>query len=483
MSYNSDRDEAVVAVRATTPLQYVTSVALSLASPRLFDQALPTHRLGKLDVSPELLRGARCIGGLSSEAEDDPEVLRDKLVEWGENLASMTTDLHRNTCEDRDAFRGEIMRSAHGLAGTIAHLLDVAGVDLVREFRLPSSHTHTRLADLAETVSTAITIQSRYGHYAAYRQLYEHRDDKRTSALSPTVDAADPFGEYIGSLVLRGPKAHQLAQHVHGHLSAPAAVHDDAPEVGVRVPIGTPDRTAYAQTVSRMCSWKNLSTTREAVTLYQALAGSPYAVADAIHHLSPETISRQIRLDEVRITLSHLDHQRLLPDAAPSVSKAIAGLLRTDRALTQAELAEEAGVSPRSLRRHLDVLVALDLVRDTDAGYRLSLPFATNKERGRQITPETVGSSTAAPQDLLFDVVMALVENTGRLSDPDDPLSTVFAWPPDYEELRRLIPDVDPWVRIAKTLCMEPDPPSETVSFGMEPQQTSLQDCSGGEPA
>jgi hypothetical protein len=480
VSYDADRDEAVVAVRATTPLQYVTSVATSLSSPRLIDQALPANRLDDLDPSPRILRDARCIGGLSAEAEDDPEELRDALVEWGEKIAGMTTDLHRGEYDDRDQFRGEIMRAAHGLAGTIVHLLDVAGVDVVRELRLPNSPTDD-LAAIAETVAVATTIQSRYGHYAAYRQLYEQRDEKRQAALSPDVDAEDPFGTYIGGLVIRGPKAHRLGQHIEGQLAAPS-VHEDAPEISVPLKVTTPDRSAYAETVSRMGSIKNLRSTREVVTLYRALAGSPFAVADAMRWLGIEDQARDLRLDEVRVTLSKLDPARLLPETSPSVSKMIGALLRTVRPLSKTRLAEKAGVSPQSVRNHLDLLKTLDLVRVTGEGLRLALPFA-DEERGRRILPDPVDAEHISAQELLFDAALEFVDaaDAGRLGDPDDPLGAVFCGPVlDPEPLRTELPALYPWVRVARTLCHEADPPGVTVSFGAEIEQTSIQAAASG---
>jgi len=59
VSYDDDRDEAVVSVRASTPLQYMTSVALSLASPRFIDEALPPTRLEDLEDPPSILRDYR----------------------------------------------------------------------------------------------------------------------------------------------------------------------------------------------------------------------------------------------------------------------------------------------------------------------------------------------------------------------------------------------------------------------------------------
>ncbi|MFC7175320.1 helix-turn-helix domain-containing protein [Haloplanus litoreus] len=55
-------------------------------------------------------------------------------------------------------------------------------------------------------------------------------------------------------------------------------------------------------------------------------------------------------------------------------------LLRSTTPLSQAELAEAAGVSTRSLRRYVDALDALTLVEATDDGLRFALP--TREQRG-----------------------------------------------------------------------------------------------------
>jgi hypothetical protein len=475
-SYDPARDEAVLAVHATGPLQYMTSIATALASPRFFDAALPVDRLEEIDISPSILRNARCIGGLSSEAEDDGQALRNRLVEWGEALASMTTALANGQYEDRDRFRGEILRSAQGLAGTIVHLLDVAGVDIVRELRVPRGLSDADLAELATTVSVAAAIQSKYGAFTVYRQVFEDREGKRQMALSPEVDAADPLGEYIGGLVLRGPDAERLGQHVEGMLASPKPVHEDAPEIAVHIPVTTPDRSTFAEAATRMCQTKSLSPTREAVTLFRAVTDDPYAVAEALHWLGSEDRQRDLRLDEVRVALSHLDADQLLPDAPPTVSKAIAVLLGTATPLTQSELAEKADVSARSLRRYLDILEALDLIRNIEGGYRIAFPDSDG-ERGERIFPEAVGDDLAAPQDILLDIALTLAEEPARLSDPEDPVGAAFCWPPDLEALRRGLPRIDPWVRVARVLAGEPDPPPSTVEIGpdVDAPQTSLQ--------
>ncbi|WP_169719000.1 helix-turn-helix domain-containing protein [Haloplanus natans] len=475
VSYNDDRDEVVVAVRATGALQYTVSTALSLASPRLFDRALPTDCLEAIDVPPEVLRDGRCIGGLSAEAAEDGQELRDRLIEWGEDLADMTTQLHQGDHErDRDAFRSDIVRSAHGLAGTIVHLLDVAGVDVVRELRVPRWLSHDKLSEIARAVTVSAAIQAEYSDRTLYRQVYERREDKRAGAFSVDVDAADPLGRYIGGLILRGPDVHRLARHVEGHLAAgPAPVHEEAPEIAIQVPVKIPDRSTYAETVARMGGEKNLDPTRDAVTILRTLTSSPYAVADALHTLGSEGIPRAITLDEVRAALGHLEADRLLPDAPPTVGKIIQALLRSKTALTPSDLAEAAGVSTASIHRHTDTLAALTLVEKTEDGLRFSLP--TREERGEPIRPAVLEDTAAARQDLLFDVVLALTDDP-----PTDLLTAVFTGG-TYDEalLRRRLPDIDPWVYVARSLSEDPDLPATTVTVGNPTTQTALADAGG----
>jgi hypothetical protein len=480
VSHDADRDEVIVAVRGTTPLQYITSIALSLASPRLFDNALPLNRLDEIELSPFILRSARCIGCLSSEAETDPQVLRDNFIEWGQELADMTTALRNDECDDRGQLRSEIMRSAHGLAGSLAHLLDVAGVDLIRELRIPSPVNDSDIDDIMETVSVAATIQSTYGHYATYRQLFEDRPAKLETALSPQVDAADPYGTYIGSLVVRSPSPDRVLEPLADHLADPLPVRDDRPEIAVEVPLREAGRSDYVGVLNRVGERKNLTATPEATTLCQILVSDPWALSTALNRLGEESQQRPIRLDEVRVALAHLDTEKLLPDATPTVSKTVAALLRSAHPLSKTELAEQAGVSPRSLRSdgNLDALVALDLVRESDDGnYRFTLPFATDDERGTQVCPDVVDDH-AVPRDVLYETVLSLVDDAGsRVADPDDPLGTLFfGLGIDIEGLVAELPWIEPWVRVARLLSgsHHTDLTRETVRFGAEIEQQAV---------
>ncbi|MFC7175508.1 helix-turn-helix domain-containing protein [Haloplanus litoreus] len=219
---------------------------------------------------------------------------------------------------------------------------------------------------------------------------------------------------------------------------------------------------------ARMGREKRLDPTRDAVTILRALTGNPYAVADALHALGAEPMARDITLDEVRAALGHLEADRLFPDAPPTVGKAMQALLRSTTPLSQAELAEAAGVSTRSLRRYVDALDALTLVEATDDGLRFALP--TREQRGADIRPAVLDDSAAARQDLLFDVVLALTDDP-----PNKLLAAVFTGG-SYDEglLRRRIPAVNPWIRIAKVLCNDPEVNTTAVTVGNPTTQTPI---------
>jgi HPt (histidine-containing phosphotransfer) domain-containing protein len=349
VSFDSDREKAVVAVRASGPLQYVMSLATALASPRLINRVLTDSRLKSLEDPPAILRDARCIGGLSDEALDEPETLREVFIEWGTDLEDLTAKLSAGEYEDRNRFRSSIMRSAHGLAGSLAHLFDTLEIDIVRELRVPSGLDSNALNELATSISIATAIQSKYGAFACYRQLFESREEKRQTALSPTVDADDPLGTLIGSLVVRGQDVHRLRPKLEQSLETPAVLAEDAPEFAVHVSISTVNRTAYAAAATRILKSKNLRPTRDIVSLLHALAGSPFAAAQALQQLAGEDERRELRPDELRYALGTLEPEQLLSDLPATVGRIVHTLLTAESRLSQRELANRADISARTI--------------------------------------------------------------------------------------------------------------------------------------
>lgn len=363
--YDHEDDRLLVGAEYDNPMKGWVCIALALADPQTFRHVLTPERFetGKLSDMladhTDLLRNSRCLGYLA-DRNATAEDYTDALLEAANDLRELTKDWYHGNFEDSSRFRATILREAHGLAGTMVHLLDLADVDLVREFRLPNfarDYDESDRHDLAKTIAIGASIQSRYREFTAYRQLFECREDKRESAIPPRVDADDPLGECVGSFVLVGKSVSSLADPLRRRLTN-QEVHDDAPEFGIRVPVETADKRRHiAQTVKCMCDQKSIRPTRAATSMLGALTGTPYDAAKALHNLGSETKApgRRVRLDEVRYALSTLDTDRILSAMEkPALSKIVHALLVAETPLVQSELAERAGVSARSIRTHTE---------------------------------------------------------------------------------------------------------------------------------
>jgi hypothetical protein len=154
----------------------------------------------------------------------------------------------------------------------------------------------------------------------------------------------------------------------------------------------------------------------------------------------------------------------------------VAALLRSAHPLSKTELAAKAGVSTRSLRStgNLDALVALDLVRETDDGYRFVLPFATDEERGEHICPSVIDDEAAITHDVVYELVCEVVDDGPmRTADPDDPLGApFFGAGTDIQSLIGQLPWLNPWVRVARLLCNRGSSATrQTVAFGATIEQ------------
>lgn len=485
-SYDPERGEAVVAVRAAGPMQMTVSAALALASPEFVDRALRADRLESIEDPPAIVRDARCIGGASQQALENGQQFRDALVEWGNDLSEMTTKLKAGDLStDRAAFCGEIIRSAQGLWGTITHLLDLFDIDVHREIRVPSGLSSDNLEDLAKSISYAAAIQSTYnGHFACYRQLFEDREDKRRTSFTAQVDAAAPTGSLIGSFVIRGPDVHRLEEPLETRLESPCDVHDEAPEFGVDITVRTDlDRRDYDEAVRRVLSRKRIRTTPAAVSVLYALVATPHAAARVLHRrLSSEDESREIRPDELRTALRGLSPAGLLPTVGDdrrtnSAGKIAAALLAADEPLSKAQLAERAGVSKKTVYNYREKLEALGLLVVTDEGYRLALSFPTTEERESPVLPAFIDRTFTEAADAL------LVESLPpkRYGDPEDPLGGLLFWngdddPPDPWALLEH-DDYAPWAELARRLTdgHRTRPAERSVLMGPEIKQQSLE--------
>jgi hypothetical protein len=480
VSFDETRREAVVSVAGGSVQQYTVSSATVLTTPKFLDSVLPTSELAQIvEDEPEvILRDARCIGWLSEETLNDAQALRDRLVEKGIQLEDLTRKLRHGEPENPEQLSSEIVRLAQGLAGTVVHLLDHVDVTLVREIRVPSGLSLDKLDELAESITTSAVIQSRYGAFAAYRQLFETRETKRQTALSPQVDATDPLGSLIGEIVLRGSDAMRLKEAVEGQLSG-SKPHDGAPEFAINIPVESVNRSAYAVVTKRILDRKNIKSTREAVSILHGLVDSPYLAAKALNQLGSEDTPREIRADELRYALRHLDGEDILSELPQSVGEIVSTLLEATEPLTQTELANRADVSTQTIRNNRDALEALDVIRVEGAEFRLSLSFSTTAERRSGIVPSPVGKDTAF-MDVL-DTLLLSVLPADRYGDPSDRVGGVLFYPQEPWQLLEH-EQLSGWVKLIARLTETEIPEqteNSTVSVGPAIKQQSIQPSTG----
>ncbi len=474
VSYDESKDEAVLSVHATNPLDYTVSKAVAFSSPKLLDKALPVDRLEDVigEVPNAILRDARCIGGCSQKRLSNPEDLRDYLVSWGEDLEDYTRRLKSGDYDDRNEFVGNIVSSAQGLSGAVAHLADCAGISIVRELRVPGDVNNGKLEDLSESIAHSIKVQSRYKNFAAYRQLFENRQHKRQAAFTPVVDSKDPFGSLIGSFVIRGSGANRLRGMLTGDLET-AELHEDAPEFQINTPVRTVDRSTYGIVATRVLKRRNIRPTPEAISILHGFS-NPYDAGYALAQLDDEDDERSIRSDEIRYTLSKLSPEQILPEHTPTVSKIVHALLRAEKPLSQAELADRADVSTQSIRNNRDALQGLTIVSKGPLGYRINLSFSTTEERRNQVVPEFVNTEFIEAVDSFLETVLP----PGRYGDPDD-VGGVLFYPQDPFSLLD-DPEFGKWIKLAAQLTGTGEPDTEaTVSMGPSISQTAITEQKG----
>lgn len=409
-------DRLAVAAEVDNPMQWAVCVARTLADAFVWNNLLTEERFDEngdfrrlLQEAPDVLRNSACLGWIVEEDElvDDVEEFGDRIQAVLTEICEMTRDMtHGNYREfdSRKAFRTQILTESLGVIGVMTRLLDFAGIDILRIGRMPRfkhDFDEGNLSAIAKFVGINSAIASTYGMSSVYRQLFEDREEVLRWSMDVDVDAAEPFGELIGSWCLfadYGDRQQEFAEELRSHVS-PKKIREDAPEIGVRVPVQTStSREQYRDLLDAVLEEKNLLVTPEALSVLHGLCRSPLAVANGVAEaLEPEGDPRHIRSVELRRVIATLSPAQVLRDASSTPRKALVALADADEFMNQSELAERADVSARSLRDHLPDLVDAGIVATTDAGYRLQLSFEETDrddgelpERYRDIYPRWV---------------------------------------------------------------------------------------------
>ena len=523
---NATSDRVIVEVEYKNPMTWWVSVARALTHERVLNTVLTADRLADhnefqsfFDEHRDALRSVRCFGYLPDDLETPSEYL-DAIRSGRDDLHDLLTAYSSAADDDEEAeLAGELLRLSHGLAGIIAHLLDILGVSLVRVMRLPDfakqigckDQTETRRA-LCRTLGYGVSVQSTYAasadatvwKHTGYRQQIEHREEKLEWTYDPDVDYEHPYGDLIGSFVLKGDfGAHDVTtaddiesntvvdrflEDLNDLVTQPTQYRDDAPEFAIQVPITIyePTRSDYRQAAAEMLKHKNLRLGSDTVALLAAFTGSPYDVAHALHWLSRESGRRAVRPDEVRYALAQLPIDRIVPHESIGARRLVATLLRADQPLSTTALSNQpTGPSAPTIRRVGDRLKAFGLVTHTDEGnWTLSVP------QNRSETSRPAICTADYPREILQSFATdARTHSLSDLSAPPPVEETVSLLPCGLPDLRPIL-ETWPWLRAwmpyieITTGGQAPDQTycrtERIATHGTPPEQSSLQQATAG---
>jgi hypothetical protein len=470
-SFDEDRKEIVVSVKwDPTVAKTAARLCAALLDERLVNTVLTTDRLnggparddlaGLVENNPIVLRKARCLGWLKDD-DASGNAYRERLREARQETLSLTPEIGSGDDFNSDV-ASDVLQQAHGLMGTVMQLYDLLGVDVVRQVEFPEYSRNFASHDyaVAKFIAKATPTASRYGHYSAERVLHEPREDRREDLLgAPDVDSMDPHGEVIGSWNLVGPGISDLTNPLKTALDRAEDLQHDAENFSAFI-IEPPivqgwRREAVAEVLSRLGRLKRLDATRRTTSILFAYCGSVYDVARAVYSLGAEKRGGRRDLDpaELRYALSQLPTDRVLPDADPAVSKIVAALLRCDRAVSAAELADRADASTQSVRNHRETLEAVGLldVDETEAGkanaYRLRLPFKSERRSDDAPLPEFIVDDEDAVNTSLDEAVFELLLDLDDV-DVDGAVHEALSWPANLTPIVERWPWLRSWVDV-----------------------------------
>lgn len=496
--YDHDRDELVVGAQWEGPLQYALCLAFAFTHSDTWEHVLTQDRLDDdvfQDViyrDPWFLRGTRQLGYLKDQHANGEDYTK-AIIDAREDLYGMTDDLkYGDYSEQQRELRRDILREAHGLIGVVTQLLDICGVSLHREVRIPQFsrdfNKDDRRDDILRFFGKAIPIASTYGEFVAEKILFEQRETKRKFALcAPDIDYENPLGRHIGSWTIVGKfgetiDAFQTA--LEEELAAPNPLQVDGLHYATfQVPIDTrqvDDRAAYEVATNRILKAKGIDPSPGAVSWMQALTRSVYDVTDALRWLGREAY-REVESRDLIYALSTLPAEQLVPEAKPTVGVILEVLLEAAvddvGPLTKREIAEVGGISESSVydAEHWVVLEEIGLVAETGSGWEIAI--ALPSDRGEPELPEWIADSMTTRRDVLFGIEDRLEpEDADYLNDPP-PAFIALEWPPDFDLLFETWPWIEPWMDVIGALVqIEPpeDPTRRQIVFGDRPSQQTI---------
>ena len=404
-------DEVVVSVQVSPLMAYtMTRLAGALLSDELLDRFITADvlerngdPLGALADGNTYVLHRGCQLGCLPARGADADQYRERLRRARQGLVRRSADIVDEDGNLNRAIASEVLKTAHGLAGTMTRIFDLLEIDVVRELNCPDYTRHgteSLTANIAKTVAKQTAISSKRGYHTGHRVLYEDDAEKRARSLgTPSTAPDDQLLDAIGGWVIRGRGTSRLTSALE---RLDSYLDDDLQEDGeyytpllLRVPVvEAARRSAIAEAARRVLKRRRMTVTRQAVSLFKVLADSPFATAEACRRLGAQDPDheRQIYLDEIRLALSALDPEQILrrlPDespheTSPGRSAIVHALLAADGWLSTSDLAAAADVTTGTVRNHREFLAdleAIGLVTIEDLGvgrstlFRFRLPF------------------------------------------------------------------------------------------------------------
>lgn len=425
LGISKNGNEIVVSFEASrTMARTGARLALSLADNRLMIPILDDideddDFAGLVESDPVVLRLARQIGWLS-DRDESGAALANRLKAAREEILDLLSDLGHGDNFD-SGIAQELTRKAHGLAGTLTHLYEMAGYEVIRSIEIRDLKRNWKKPEsLITWIANQQAICSRYGHYPLFRVQIDDREENREAMLgAPVVDVSDPKGSTVGKWVLRGSGTSMLQEDLANLWSRLESVDEDARnyrEFLIHVDVGPPGRNEIATALHRLAGMKNLEATRQTISVLHALTDSVFDAAEALYRLGGQDFGREreIYLQEIRVALTALSPAQIMPQVDNgSTGKIVHALLEHQGNISTAELANAADVSRKTISDKADLLRGIGLVEIIDRGpgrskqYRLLLPWERDD---RDTKPEPLEHNWFGEMDVVHDCVHELVQ-------------------------------------------------------------------------
>jgi DNA-binding transcriptional ArsR family regulator len=481
------RDHVLGIVQWGGPLPTLVRITTALLSDLAFSRLLTPDALGeefealyeecREHVERILVQGAQV--GWFGEDEHDYEGFKDRYRGVRNRCLERLPEV---LAGDDPSEYGDLLRDVHGLFAATTQLYHAAGMDVTVQLRVPDTAQLCRDDDryqsfvdfFGHTVPKHTVYESEIGVHSGYREVLEQREEKLRSRLDYDLDITDPQADCTVSWVVSGPTVTEFEQDIYSAIQRRAATiredvregDEDAPLLEIPVLKGT-TYPAIKTVIDRIAGQKGYFTDRAELLdqgvrdrrpierchrLFVACLSStdrpgelsPFDVAEALLHCARTDRVEPLSVADVTYGLAHLPATRLLPELAPTATKAVQELLLADGPLGMTEIVERAGISESSYNRHIEDLAALAILEPQTVEGR--------RKWSAHLEPWWApGSSATEPHGdessllegwspWLRDVLSDVIETV----DPE--LEDALSWPPDIEAVVEQADGLEPWL-------------------------------------